>query len=117
MTLDTFPSNVPTQDVGAAGQTKAAIIEAKFGDGYGQRTEDGLNSISQTWPLTWSLLTVAEADIIEGFLIAKKGSQAFLWTPPRASAPRKWVCKAWKRTPLNAFYDAFSCTFEEVFDL
>ncbi|NHN67448.1 phage tail protein [Pseudomonas fluorescens] len=54
---------------------------AKFGDGYEQVAEDGMNNKTQSWPLTFTgpKLRIAE---IKAFLDAHKGAMAFSWTEP-----------------------------------
>lgn len=115
MTTPTFtPPKAPDRGLTKKSQTKT--LEADFGDGYSQRANDGLNNIRRNLPLTWTLLTPEEADEIESFLEARKGSEAFFYTAPRDTTPKKWRCKTWDRT-MNGVDDTITATFEQVFDL
>ncbi len=91
-------------------------IEANFGDGYVQRTVDGINNKPVMYELTWSALLPAEANAIESFLDSQGGATAFLYTVPRDSTQRKYRCKTWSRSLDTPATDSISATFEEVFD-
>ena len=94
---DTFtPPVAPSTDLTA--QTTARVNEAGFGDGYVQRTPDGLNSLDQTVSLQWAdTLTKAQVTEIRQFFEAKLGATPFFYQLPDEDAPRKWVCKTWSR--------------------
>ena len=98
--------------------TEARTRRADFGDGYSQRSADGLNSIKRSVSLNWTLLETSEADTIIAFFEARGGHEAFLWTPPQETTQRKWVAASWTRESATAPNRAsLSVTFEEVFDL
>lgn len=115
MPLQTFPLDLgPTTS--SSKTTKAKVLKAEFGDGYGQRAGDGINSVREQWQVSWVGLTRTEANTVENFLRARKGFEAFLWTSPGGSQ-KKWVCEEWNRTLGSAVNDDVSATFVEVFDL
>jgi phage-related protein len=58
------------------------VLEAKFGDGYSQRMSDGLNTIMETWSLSFQNRPISDINIIRAFLEGKNGVQAFSWDPP-----------------------------------
>ena len=58
------------------------ILVAQFGDGYQQRIASGLNSIKESFTVTFNNRPKAEADDIEAFFRAKKGVTAFNFTYP-----------------------------------
>jgi len=101
--------------IGSGSESKARIKKAQFGDGYAQRTGDGLNPILQTWPVTIKAKSLAEADAIEAFLEARAGVEAFTWTPTGASAPISVVCESWSRRDRVAS-SAITASFERVFE-
>lgn len=113
--LDTWPA-VPGPSK-ADPETTVRVLEAQFGDGYTQTSEDGLNSISDSYSVDWSLLTKAELAMFVDFLKAHKGSMPFLWKSPLESVVRQWKCKTWKATALGGGWHSLSCTFKESFDL
>ncbi len=58
------------------------ILVAQFGDGYQQRIASGLNSIKESFTVTFNNRPKAEADDIEAFFRAKKGMTSFAFTYP-----------------------------------
>ncbi len=67
-----------------------------YGDGYEQRSGDGINIIKPETEVVWTSLTKAEMDTVDAFLTARAGQEGFLWTYPGDSAATKWVCDKWK---------------------
>ena len=102
-----------TPEYNASVDTKPSVIRAKFGEGYEQRMQDGINNRPREWSLSF-MKTAADIDTIEAFLANEAGSGSFDWTPPRGSTG-KWVCDTWKRGVPNPAYDTLTCTFREVF--
>jgi phage-related protein len=98
---------------GAALKVQPRVRVASFGDGYKQRSGDGINRQARQWSLGFDG-TKTEIDAIELFLGNEDGITAFDWTPPSGSAG-KWICSAWT-TSINE-YDSWvlSSTFQEVF--
>ncbi len=63
-------------------QTKPRILEVRFGDGYSQRMLDGINTIQDSWQLSFKNRTLIEVRKITAFLEARKGVTSFTWVPP-----------------------------------
>ena len=61
-------------------QRKPKVLVADFGDGYTQRTANGINHNKEEWNLSFTKRKDTEADAIEAFLETQGGSTAFLWT-------------------------------------
>lgn len=122
MALPTFAPPV-APSVGGPKSVQPRVLRAPFGDGYSQRTADGLNHMPATWDVKWDALTAAEADAVEAFFAARGGYAAFLWTAPDAAAALKYTCDSWTRTPVvggEVLADrrfAISAKFTQVFDL
>lgn len=70
---------------------KPRVLKAQFGDGYSQRTTEGINSQPQVWNLTWNV-TPAVAALISAYLDATLGTTAFDWTTPDGDA-LSFVCE------------------------
>lgn len=102
---------------GSDANTECKVLKADFGDGYSLATVDGLNSIRSTYKAVFDDITASEADLIEGFLIARGGYEAFLFRPPRTNKTLKWRCAKWQRTPNNKGLWNIECTFEQAFVL
>lgn len=103
-------------DFGATASREQRIKSVNFGDGYEQRQADGINPLRETWSLNFTNRDIAEIDAIEDFLLARGGVENFDWTPPRASAAAKYVCKSWQRTAAIGVFDSLTATFERVYE-
>ena len=94
----------------------ARVNEVKYGDGYAQRSTDGINAVSEVWTVIIRNCPNAEADAIVAFLKGKSGAASFTWRPPRASADLTVVCKAWDRPSQGPAVSDITATFEQVFE-
>lgn len=103
-------------DYNASRATEPRVKAVRFGDGYEQRQADGINTIREQWSLTFSNRDLAEADAIDAFLTAQAGVENFDWIPPRESVAKKFICRAWQRTPVTGVIDTISATFERVYE-
>lgn len=116
MPLDTFtPAFQPTVD-GTQRVVKRRTNKAQFGDGYSQRSTDGLNTSLRTLTVNWSTLVSTDADVIEAFFDAH-GVTPFLWTPPLETVQRKWIAGDSTQLYVEAMIVSLSCPLEEVPDL
>lgn len=109
--MDTFTW---TPDYSANLSKKPRVNSAKFGDGYSQRVGEGIN----TNPKMWSVgFTVAPAvgDAIDAFLDTKGGALSFLWTPPRESVARAFICPEWSKSESSYGEVTVNAKFEQVF--
>lgn len=91
-------------------------LESAFGDGYTQRSGDGLNDEGRTWTAVWPVLTYEQLYEIEGFFRAHKGYVAFFWKGPGDTETMKYRCKTWQRSFAGG-KPSLSATMERVFDL
>lgn len=115
MPLDVFaPPLAPSTP--SSRPVKPRVNEVAFGDGYSQRSGDGLNALPQTFQAQWSVVSSAEADTIEAFF----GSHIrtpFLWAVPLESVQRKWLAVDWSRGYVGGDLVSLSANLKEVFDL
>jgi phage-related protein len=72
---------------------KPRVLSAKFGDGYEQRTNFGLNANPQSWSLSFMFTGTGAHLPFKSFLDALGGVTAFDWTPPGESASLRFVCR------------------------
>jgi len=107
LTLETPPASS-----GLPKAMKPRVLGAGFGDGYGSLTPDGINTMLMTLEVSWKDLTFAEADAIDDFLQARKGTEYFYWMKPREVALRKWRCLEWTVTDNQTLSDV-TAKFEE----
>lgn len=90
------------------------VLKAEFGDGYTQRTGDGINNSPREYALTFQAVA-ATIFAIDAFLQAENGVTAFDWTPPDGTVGR-WICESWGVTYNPGMGSALlSATFKEVF--
>jgi len=89
------------------------VRKTQFGDGYVQRSPDGINNMPAKWQLTFKDVTLAAGDAMVAFLRARGGVEAFDWCPPRETALKRWTCSSWSRTLPDA--DGLS-TVQAVFE-
>ncbi|WP_414451292.1 phage tail protein [Burkholderia sp. 22PA0099] len=99
--------------LGGQGDTTWSVREAKFGDGFTQRVEDGINNESDSWQLTFR----GRRDVvmpIREFLRKHRGARAFFFTPP-GGEQGLYVCKAMSRVFNTATVFTITATFEQTF--
>ncbi|RKG68649.1 hypothetical protein D7V80_11665 [Corallococcus sp. CA054B] len=77
--MERFPF---TPDYGAQADSVPRVRKAQFGEGYTQRSGDGLNSVLRHWALQFSNLTKVDADTLEAFLRARAGVEPFEFVTP-----------------------------------
>lgn len=103
-----------TPDQGVSPSVETRVNSVMFGDGYEQRVADGINTIKETWEVSFTLRTKTEILAIDSFLRAQGGVLNFDWTTP-AGAAKKFVCKRWSPTFYHDGNASLSATFEEDF--
>lgn len=113
---DTFTPITPPVAGSSYIQTEAKVDRAEFGDGYSQRSPEGLNSIRRAATLHWDGIPESEAMGYDAFFAAKLGAESFFWTRFGASSPELFTCASWKGTPQGAVW-SFDATFVPEFDL
>jgi phage-related protein len=92
-------------------KTTAKVIRAAYGDGYSQRTGDGLNAIRREWTWVWEGLTAAEyASLISAFETAAG-------VAPLSYDSRLWTVSEWQDTPAGTLGADLTATAREEFDL
>jgi len=91
--------------------------ESAFGEGYTQRSGDGLNTEQRKFIAEWKTLTIAQADEIEAFFVRHLGYVAFQWQGPRDGTLRRYRCKKWSRDNVSALVDSIRAEIEMVHDL
>jgi len=77
-----FGNRAVLPDRGLTRQSQPKVLLARFGDGYEQRLPDGINSIQETFNITFNNRTKEEIDDITGYLASLKGASAFSLTIP-----------------------------------
>lgn len=102
-------------DQGVPRQRKARVNATQFGDGYVQRSADGINNVTEQVPLTFTLRTIATINAIDDFLESKFGVSSFTWTNPRGQTYR-YTCDEWTPVYNHDGNCSLTCTFKRVFE-
>lgn len=106
MALETFtwsPLNGPTADI----QFRNTTVQ--YGDGYAQVSGDGINTESQSWPLTFKGYN-AEMKPILAFLRSHAEARAFKWVNPLGEVGL-YLSSQLKPTPLDFARMQITVTF------
>ncbi|KAB7669775.1 phage tail protein [Plesiomonas shigelloides] len=88
------------------------VSAVKFGDGYEQRSPDGVNHRLAKYRVEFRG-TKDRITAIHNFLFDHGAVRAFLWTPPDAWLQGRYVCRKWSRKSYNT-YAEISAEFDEV---
>lgn len=102
-------------DYGAAGKRTPRVRSSKFGDGYEQRQEDGINSMQEIWDLQFMNREAEVGNAIDAFLTALKGVAPFTWTTP-SGVSGSFICKDWTYSLDRGNNVSITARFEQVFD-
>lgn len=75
-------STYATPDKSMSKSTQPRVLTANFGDGYEQRIADGINSLNETYSLSFKTRPKEFIDDIVAFLDTRKNVSKFLFTIP-----------------------------------
>lgn len=114
--MATLPSTIEPTIEGTQKSVEPRVLINNFGDGYRQRAADGINNVRQTWTVEF-IGSTTNIDIYDAFFEARKGYDAFDWTPPHESTARKFTCSKWQRIYVGPSTDRIIAQFTEEFDL
>ena len=101
-------------EVGASKQQTPRIKKIPFGNGYEQRSADGININKEIWPLTFKGDPV-KIQAIDDFLIARNSLQAFEWVTPEAKTIAV-TCSSWTHTWDDFGWHTLTAEFNQVFE-
>ncbi|WP_096953935.1 phage tail protein [Escherichia coli] len=93
-------------------ENKPSIKTVRFGDGYEQRSPNGLNHSLRVFTCDFKV-EANERDSFEEFLARHEGYKSFFWRPPGINRKIRVVCRTWSATEHITYTD-FSCQFDEV---
>ena len=110
--MATFPAITPSY--GIRKSSSPNVRQVKFGEGYVMRAVFGINQDLKMYSPSWKNISETDADTISTFLEARKGIEAFNWTPPGESSSSKFICQKWSKSIPYLNRATISATFEEV---
>ena len=111
VTIGFHPDKALKQDM------KPRTLTAQFGDGYMQRARDGINTITETWSLSWKNRKQADGDKLVDFFESTGGIQAMTWTPPNATETIKVIVNSWSVSYPQLGVLTVQAKFTRVHDL
>jgi phage-related protein len=96
---------------------KPRILKAQFGDGYMQRARDGINTVTESWSLSWKNRKEAEGKKLVDFFESTGGIHAITWTPPYATVAIKVIVENWNVSYPQIGILTIQAKFTRVHDL
>lgn len=90
----------------------------EFGDGYSTRKRKGINSVPQTWSLTWNAIPEATGELLRSFFESLGGVDIIEWIPYGQTDELKWTASDdFNLEPSG--YNLVNCsvTLRQEFDL
>ena len=92
--------------------SKPKVHLATFGDGYEQRLQDGINSINETYSVSFATRTKTEIDDIVGYLDSLKGVTAFDFTIPDSNQLSSSDGNTVGETIIKVVCDSFDISYD-----
>lgn len=103
---------------GTAVQTSDRALVVRFGDGYEQRSPDGLNARRLTYDVKFNAVRTTKASAVLDFLRSVGTTTAFIWTPPAPNdTPRTFVIReGWQHVHQGFDNHNIAVRFDEDFN-
>jgi phage-related protein len=120
MAAPTLPLNLACKvTINSKPGRKDRILQAQFGNGYGQYVEDGVNSSAWTWDVEIGPLKGQDLVDMRNFITTVGVVRWFSWTPPGEGVAMKWRIDANSivPVPLNTEQWVYRFKVTQQFDL
>lgn len=116
-TNDPTTATTYTADRGLSRSTTNRVLTAKFGDGYEQRTLDGINTKNDSFSLSFNNRSSDEINEIAAFFDAKAGKNFnFTVTDHAGDTVLKVVCDSYNINYHHENFHNLTCTFRRVYE-
>jgi phage-related protein len=89
------------------------ITVTKFGDGYEQRTPNGINNSPEIWSVEFTASSASYPEVLT-FIRARKGVESFYWATP-FNQNKVFVCRKWAVVRKQG-HTVMTMEFEQVFE-
>lgn len=99
---------------GAKVDVTPAVRKISFGDGYEQRSHNGINTIREVWEVSFTR-DEEEISAITQFLRECAGLSSFDWKTPEGMVKR-FVCSDWSISNQGQGVRQLSASFYQVFE-
>lgn len=115
-----MPQALPLTSRISQGSTRTRtnrVRSAQFGDGYSQEAPDGINSLVDTWSLTFEHLDASERALMWAFLDNVGSWDIVTWTPIGSLTQQKFKVTPDGATesPQSGDHYAISFSLKQVF--
>lgn len=102
-------------DVPVSRDDEWRLRQAAFGDGYAQRTLDGINALNMTWQVSFNNRAADIINDMVAFLTAQK-AKAFLFLDQQTGVTYRVFCDKWNvswpiRRPGGVYYGTLTAEF------
>ena len=101
----------------SSGRVEFKVLRCRYGNGYEQRSADGLNNSLGSWEVTWEGLTSTDFATIITALESSKGVTYFTWTAPGDASGKKWVVTQYGKSVQAGNIYTINATLQEVADI
>lgn len=84
--------------VATQGRQKPRVLVATFGDGYEQRSQDGINAGLKEWSVQWNVITKTQLGTLATFFETQGAWKKFTWTQPApfdTAGALAFICEEW----------------------
>lgn len=109
----TFPFDT---EQSTQGQVFFRSVFTDFGDGYSQRSPDGINNKIDSWTIKVPWLNSTQVTTMETFLDSVGFHDAFLWKPPNSPTQNKYIITNLSIESENSKI-AYSLSIKRVYDI
>lgn len=93
------------------------VKEVALGDGFSQRSADGINHIRQRWRLVWDQVSDADAELVRQFFRDLGGTTNFTWQPPDQLSTLKFISQGAVKKRFTGYdNNNVSVEVKQVFD-
>ena len=115
--MDIFPQEVGRFRVdGVEINKKKRVLTAKFGNGYGQVAEDGINTDESIYSITWENVPLPDAEIIDRFLSDKFRINPFLIDIPGVGRVQV-KCTELRRTYSSHLFNTITAQLQRDYSI
>lgn len=98
--------------------TENELNTLKFGNGYEQRFQMGLNYRRDKWNIQWNTLTLTQKNTIEVFISAVSNGSLITWTSPFDTVQKKFVIDGpWSISNRGGNVYSIQLNLRQVFDI
>lgn len=115
-----MPAALPLSDSisqASQGDREYKVLDVKYGNGYGQRARDGINSVVDTWSIEYANVPYSDFTAICAAFDLAAGVDYFTWQAPGDATVKKWVVPKFSKAAMSGGVYTVTAELKQVFDL